>query len=220
MCNCTPVYMLVIFHLPSWFIPCPSFRVMSNEASWQQEATAEGFKGKRWSWVFILSCPFLKLVKSLEQRSQLLHMSFSARSLSRLWQCFLYPQPFTLQGGNRVLPLLVLRCCPIFCAFLTPCPGGASGKEHACQCREIRDAVGPLGWEDLLEEGMATHCSTLAWRVPWTEEPGWLSSLGSQRVRHNWSDLAQHTQHTHTVVNGPFLKTHLKIQGFFFLPGP
>ena len=43
-----------------------------------------------------------------------------------------------------------------------------------------------LGWEDLLEKEMATHSSTLAWKIPWTEEPGRLQSMGSQRVRHNW----------------------------------
>ena len=42
--------------------------------------------------------------------------------------------------------------------------------------------VGSLGWEDPLEEGMATHSSILAWRIPWTEEPGRLQSIGSQRV--------------------------------------
>ena len=47
-----------------------------------------------------------------------------------------------------------------------------------------------LGQEDHLEEGMATHSSILAWRVPWTEKPEGLQSMGSQRVRHNWSDLA------------------------------
>ena len=41
------------------------------------------------------------------------------------------------------------------------------------------------GWEAPLEEGMATHSSTLPWRIPWTEEPGGLSSMGSQRVRHD-----------------------------------
>ena len=49
--------------------------------------------------------------------------------------------------------------------------------------------VWSLGGEDLLEEGMATHSSILAWRIPWTEEPGRLHSTGSQRVRHDWSDL-------------------------------
>ena len=37
-----------------------------------------------------------------------------------------------------------------------------------------------LGWEDPLEEGMATHFNFLAWRSPWTEEPGWLQSIGSK----------------------------------------
>ena len=41
-----------------------------------------------------------------------------------------------------------------------------------------------LGWEDSLEEEMATHSSILTWRVPWTEEPGGLQSIGSQRVGH------------------------------------
>ena len=39
-----------------------------------------------------------------------------------------------------------------------------------------------LGQEDTLEEGMFTHSSTLAWRIPWTEKPGWLQSMGLQRV--------------------------------------
>ena len=42
-----------------------------------------------------------------------------------------------------------------------------------------------LGGEDPLEEGMATHSSVLAWRIPWTEEPGGPQSTGFQRVRHN-----------------------------------
>ena len=45
--------------------------------------------------------------------------------------------------------------------------------------------VRSLGWEDLLEKEMATHSSTLAWKIPWTEEPGRLQSMGSQRVRQN-----------------------------------
>ena len=45
--------------------------------------------------------------------------------------------------------------------------------------------VPSLGWEDPLEEGMATRSSILAWEIPWTEEPGGLQSMGSQRVRHD-----------------------------------
>ena len=55
----------------------------------------------------------------------------------------------------------------------------------------MREAwVWSLGWEDLLEKGRSIYSSILAWRIPWTEEPGGLQSMGSQRVRHNWSDLA------------------------------
>ena len=45
--------------------------------------------------------------------------------------------------------------------------------------------VQSLGWEDPLEKGMATHCSILAWGIPWTEEARGLQSMGSQRVRHD-----------------------------------
>ena len=48
--------------------------------------------------------------------------------------------------------------------------------------------VQSLGWEDPLEEGMATHSSIHAWRILWTEEPGKLQSVESQRVGHNGSD--------------------------------
>ena len=47
--------------------------------------------------------------------------------------------------------------------------------------------VQSLGWEDPLEEEMATHFSILAWRIPWIEEPGRLQSMGSQRIRHDWA---------------------------------
>ena len=46
--------------------------------------------------------------------------------------------------------------------------------------------VQSLGWEDPLEKGMTTHSSILAWRIPWTEEPGMLQSVGSYRVRPDW----------------------------------
>ena len=50
--------------------------------------------------------------------------------------------------------------------------------------------VRPLGWEDTLEKGMASHSSILAWRIPWTEEPGGLF-IESQRVKHDWRDWAR-----------------------------
>ena len=56
--------------------------------------------------------------------------------------------------------------------------GGFSGGSAAM----METVVWVLGWEDPLEEGMAAHCSILAWRIPWTEEPGGLQAMGSQRV--------------------------------------
>ena len=54
-------------------------------------------------------------------------------------------------------------------------------KKSACNAGE------PLGWEDPLEKGLATHSSILAWGIPWTEEPSELQSMGLQRVRHDWA---------------------------------
>ena len=51
---------------------------------------------------------------------------------------------------------------------------------HAMQETQVQS----LDWEAPLEKGMATHSSILAWRIPWTEEPGGMQSMGSQRVRH------------------------------------
>ena len=56
--------------------------------------------------------------------------------------------------------------------------------------------VQSLGWEDPLEEGMVTHSSILAWRIPWTEKPGGLQSMGLQRVRQN---RAQHAESHRSV---------------------
>ena len=66
-------------------------------------------------------------------------------------------------------------------------PGGSVVKNPpAVQEMWVRS----LFQEDPLEEGMAIHSSILAWRIPWKEEPAWLSSIRSQRVGRDWSDLA------------------------------
>ena len=74
-----------------------------------------------------------------------------------------------------------MLCAHISRAF----PGDASGKLSIYQCKRCR------GQEDLLEEAIATHSSVLAWKIPWTEEPGGLPSMGSQ----SWTWL---TMHVHT----------------------
>ena len=96
------------------------------------------------------------------------------------------------------LPMVFCHCLFCCCLKVWGFPGDASGKESAWQCRRHEKLVRSLGWEDPLEKGTAIHSSILAWRIPWTEEPGRLQSIASQIVRHNWSDLA-HT-HAHLKV--------------------
>ena len=79
--------------------------------------------------------------------------------------------------------------------------------------------VQSLCGEDPLEKGMATHFSILAWRIPWTEEPGGLQSMGSQRVGHNWATNTTTTKLSATariivqlyVENGSFSMRRLRI---------
>ena len=63
-------------------------------------------------------------------------------------------------------------------------PGGSDGK---ASLYNARDPVGSLGPEDPLEKEMAVYSSTIAWKIPWMEEPGRLQSMGSPRVRHDWA---------------------------------
>ena len=58
-------------------------------------------------------------------------------------------------------------------------------RAHLPMQETLETWVLSLGQEDLLEETMATHSSILAWRIPWTEKPGGIQSLGSQRVGHD-----------------------------------
>ena len=64
-------------------------------------------------------------------------------------------------------------------------PGSSVGKESTCNAGDTGDMGSIPGSGRSLEEGMATHSSILAWRIPWTEEPGRLQSIGLQRVEHN-----------------------------------
>ena len=66
-------------------------------------------------------------------------------------------------------------------------PGGSDSRESACNAGDL-DLI-PV-WEDPLEKGTATHSSIPAWRIPWTEEPGGLQSVGSHRVGYDGNNLA------------------------------
>ena len=74
-----------------------------------------------------------------------------------------------------------------FCVylFLASFPGGSVVKNPLAMQEMQETEVPSLDGEDPLEEGMATHSSNLAWKIPWTKEPGGLHSVELQRVRHD-----------------------------------
>ena len=111
--------------------------------------------------------------------------------------------PLLLAMGEGVLFLQMLPCPPCWSfftrvwyvrtaafsltlphpAFFLCSPGGLVGKEPACQCRRCkRGRFDPWAGKIPLEESMATHSSILAWRIPWTEEPGGLEPMRLQTV--------------------------------------
>ena len=71
--------------------------------------------------------------------------------------------------------------------------------------------VWSLGWEDPLEKEMATHSSTLAWKIPWTEEHGGLQSTGSQRVGHIWATSLSLSMLLGTVIERPHQKQVIEV---------
>ena len=81
----------------------------------------------------------------------------------------------------------------LFCFFISIISFDLGGFPSWLSCKQspcnAGDAVWISGLGDPLEEEMATYSSSLAREIPWTEEPGGLQSMGSQRVGHNWSDL-------------------------------
>ena len=96
---------------------------------------------------------------------------------------------------------------PVFSSF----PSGSNDKESTCS---MGDMGSVLGWEDPLEEGMATHSSIPAWRIPWTEESSRLQSIGWQRVGHDWTikdSTAQYSMEIHISFQKDlrgFIKLH------------
>ena len=111
--------------------------------------------------------------------------TFSLFSRTSFFVClcvFLYSEKSQKPSKNQWLMY------PI--AFNPGFPAGISGKDLSSQCRRHKTRVQSLDWQDPLEEEVATHPNILAWRIPWTEEPGRLQSIGLQRARHGWSDLA------------------------------
>ena len=138
-------------------------------------------------------CPLQQVAKVLEL--QLQHQSFQwifrVDFLKIVWFDILAVQE-TLKSllQHHSLKALILWCSAFFMAQLShPCTSlVAQMVKHLPTMQDTW--VQSLGQEDLLGKEMATHSSTLAWKIPWTEELGRLQSTGSHRVGHDWSDLA------------------------------
>ena len=127
--------------------------------------------------------------------------------------------------NNHIWKLYVKKLIEIFFSFFYWCiidlqhyisfkcttwrgfPGSASSQDPTRQCRTHMRCGFGMHWDDPLEEGMATHSSLLAWRIPWTEEPGGLQSLGSQREGHGWNDLA----HVYNIAVQYFYRLYSKV---------
>jgi len=105
----------------------------------------------------------------------------------------LYYEFFTYHSlsYSTYLRFLVFNCTDL------DFPGGADGKASAYNA-ETR--VWSLGQEDLLEKEMGTHSSILAWEIPWTEKPGRVQSMGSQRVGHDWATSLTHSLYGYSII--------------------
>ena len=113
----------------------------------------------------------------LNEFSPSIYMMMNFLNIVSYLDWFFNTEPFLHSWDKN--PLNLMR-------FLQREFGGASGKEPIANAGDIRDAGSIPSSGKSLEEGMATHSSILAWRIPWTEEPGGLQSIWSQRVEHDW----------------------------------
>ena len=104
-----------------------------------------------------------------------------------------------------------------FSYYYAAFPGGPSGKEPSFQCRRHKRRgfdpwVGKIPWR----RKMATYSSILAWRIPWTEEPGGLQCTASPRVGHSWGDLIRTRACRHQPIVRPWVRD-LNSLGFTFV---
>ena len=131
-----------------------------------------------------------KKIKSFKKFRALLSSCFRYVSL---WYCICLIPPSLLQSAQASgifqvtvnKSLLTTHMCHM--GF-----SGGSGVKNLPTKQEMQ--VMSLGWEDPLKKEMATHSSILAWRIPWTEEPGRLQSMGLQTVGHDWATSIKSNQ--------------------------
>ena len=111
-------------------------------------------------------------------------------SCTTVW---MYLHYWTMPTRSQFSDDMIVRCIPISkmlkCKekiYLFPFPGFPGALEGKASTCNARDPAWSLGYEDPLEKEIATHSSTLAWKIPWTEELGRLQSMGLLRVGHDW----------------------------------
>ena len=131
---------------------------------------------KQWLFWFLFHCGLSEPVLELCMNGIIQYILYCIRllSLSRVFRRVICPA----------------ICTPSLLLFIV---GSlvAQKVKHLPTMRETQ--VWSLGQEDPLEKERATHSSTLAWKIPWTEEPGGPQSMGSQRVRHDWATSLHHS---------------------------
>ena len=147
------------------------------------------------------------------------HRILQARILE--WDTISYPRASSLTQGLNLCFLCLLHWQVDFFFFFTTSTTWEGVSLVAQTVKHLptmwETQVQPLGREHLLEKEMATHFSTLAWKIPWTEESGRLQSMGSQRVGHDWATSLTHslhlgstTQHTHKKKGNKSVMVKLK----------
>ena len=117
--------------------------------------------------------------------------------------------------SQSLLQIRLTNCSDLYLSL--GFPGGAKGKEPALQCRRLKRQefdpwLGKIHWRRTRQP----FSSTLVWRIPWTEEPGGLQSRGSQRVRHDWSNLACMQEKSNTFYFECVCRSFTSWSGFSF----
>ena len=126
---------------------------------------------------------------------------YSLKSISITNSTVKPPLIFKLRGNSFFFFLSILTFHFILRYRWLDFPDGASGNELTWRCRRREMQVRSLGWENPLE-GMTTHSTVLVWKIPWTEEPGGLQPMGSQRVGHDWSQAHTWLINNAVIVSG------------------